>query len=150
MNRCTTKAQAGERGSATVEFTALTLLLIIPVAYLLFTLLSVQHAAFAASSAARQGARIVAEARDEQRARLHVSAVGELTARELAIDDAAVSMQLQCEQTPCLTGGARIAVRATISMPLPLIPAMFAGVLPTHTQLTSTSIGVVNPYLERP
>lgn len=139
-----------ECGSATVEFTVLTVVLLIPVAYLFMTLLSIQHAAFAAASAARQGARIVAEARVENAARMHVAAIGELTAHELGLDANAVSMQLECEATPCLSGGERIVVQTTIDMPLPLIPVMFAPALPTHVSLNATSIGVVNPYLVRP
>lgn len=142
--------QVSERGSATVEFTVFTLILLIPIAYLFFTLLAIQQAAFASAAAARQGARIVAEARDENAARAQVAAIGELTATELGLESKAVAMQLECDATPCLQGGARIAVHTTIDLPLLFIPTLLSSHLASHVTLTSTSVGVVNPYLARP
>ncbi|MDO5727035.1 MAG: hypothetical protein Q4Q03_03825 [Bowdeniella nasicola] len=139
-----------ERGSATVEFTAVTLLVIIPLTYLFLTLLTIQQAAFATAGAARHGARVVAEARSDDGLQTHLEAIEQLTAAQLHLDAHAVQLQLQCETTPGVRGGARVEVNATVVQPLPLIPQLFAFAVPTSIDLHSRAVAIVNPYLARP
>ncbi|MDO5700893.1 MAG: pilus assembly protein TadE [Bowdeniella nasicola] len=143
------QARDRERGSAVVEFVAVTVILLIPAAYAILTLFQIQSAHFAADGTAREAARIISEARDEGRARAHVAALARLSAYDLGLEPDAVRIRLTCEASPCLSAEALIDVEVVIERPLPLIPAFLASRLPASVRVGASAVGVVNPYLQR-
>lgn len=113
-------------GSALVEVTWLGLLLLIPLVYVVITLVTVQRSAFGATEASRSAGRAyilapdvpTAEQRAYQAAALAMSDQGvELDPRDLAI---------VCRPTPqsCLQPGSSVEVRIAIQVRLPLVPGM--------------------------
>ncbi|MDO4606577.1 MAG: hypothetical protein Q4B12_04580 [Bowdeniella nasicola] len=136
-------------GSAVVEYSALTLLLLVPGFYLILTLFMLQQASFAAEGAAREGARIYSEARVQAQAQAHMEALVQVAAADLNIDRNRIAVSTRCTETPCLTGEGLVIVGVTISQQLPLIPAFVHRFVPAEVAVSAESAAVVNPYLER-
>ncbi|PFG19190.1 pilus assembly protein [Serinibacter salmoneus] len=129
-------ASDGERGSALVEFLGVTVLLLVPLVYLVLTLVQLQAAAFAAEGAARDTGRILATGGGPER-------VGDLAAHnvELAFADhgfevdGASALQVQCEAS--CAPGEQVLVMVTTSVPLPFLPDGVTA-LPVHAESRST------------
>lgn len=136
-------------GSAVVEYSALTLLLLVPGFYLILTLFMLQQASFAAEGTAREGARIYSEARVQAQAQAHMEALVQVAAADLNIDRDRIAVSTRCTHTPCLTGEGLVIVGVTISQQLPLIPAFVHAYVPAEVAVSAESAAVVNPYLER-
>ncbi len=128
-----------ERGSATVEFVWLTILLLIPFVYVLIAVFDTQRASFAVSAASRSAARAYLQATDpatgEQQARI---------AARVALDDQDVdaNVVIRCEPDPsaCLQPGSSVRVIVSTVQPLPLTPSALGDQLggiavdSTHTE----------------
>ena len=132
--------EARERGTATIEFIWLTLLLLVPFVYILVAVFDTQRAAFGVSTASRSAARAFLQAPDagsgEQRAR---------AAARIALDDQgldAADIRLTCLPTPasCLQPGSSVRVVVRATQPLPLTPSSLGSQLggvtvdSTHTE----------------
>ena len=128
-----------ERGSATVEFVWLTILLLIPFVYVLIAVFDTQRASFAVSAASRSAARAYLQATDpatgEQQARI---------AARVALDDQDIdaNVVIRCEPGPsaCLQPGSSVRVIVSTVQPLPLTPSALGDQLggiavdSTHTE----------------
>jgi Flp pilus assembly protein TadG len=116
-------------GTATVEFVWLTILLLVPVVYVVIAVFDAQRAAFGVSTASRSAARAFIQAPDvgsgERRARI---------AARIALDDQALpeaSVQITCLPTPadCLTPGSSVRVSIRTTQALPLTPSALGSQL---------------------
>ena len=128
-----------ERGSATVEFVWLTILLLIPFFYVLIAVFDTQRASYAVSAASQSAARAYLQASDpatgEQQARV---------AARVALDDQDVDADvlISCEPGPsdCLQPGSSVRVIVRTVQPLPLTPSALGDQLggiavdSTHTE----------------
>lgn len=111
-----------ERGSASVEFVWVTLLLLVPFVYILLAVFDVQRAAYAVSVASKSAARAYLLAPDvatgEQRARL---------AARVALQDQRVDADVTIRCLPsaadCLQPGSSVQVTVRAVQPLPLTPS---------------------------
>lgn len=113
---------AGERGTATIEFVWLTILLLVPLVYVLVAVFDTQRAAYGVSTASRSAARAFLQSSDaasgEERAR---------RAARVALDDqglAAASVSIDCLPAPtsCFEAGSSVRVVVRATQPLPLTP----------------------------
>lgn len=136
-----------ERGSAVVEFIGVTVVLLIPLVYLVLTLGRVQAAMFAAEAAARESGRIVSQAEDlDDGIALARSAV------ELAFSDQGVAvdgddvLRLSCAEEPCLSRGAQIHVQVDATVRLPLLPDFLDGVVPLEIPVRAEHLAVVPEF----
>lgn len=136
-----------ERGSAVVEFVTVGVLMLVPVVYLVVAMASVQAAAFATESAAREAARIVVTDPDEQRsADLVVAAVG-WAFRDQGIDaDPRQAARISCSAAPCLTPGADVTVTVSVDVPLPGLPAGVSDVVPLVVPVSASHTQVVGEF----
>lgn len=127
-------------GNALVEFTYLSVLLMVPLVYVLVSAFLVQRAAFGTTEAARQAARAYARADDVATAEARANA-----AARLALKDQGVTMtrplQITCLGGDCLAPGSRVVVTVRYDVQLPLLGAVFGrgshGAVPvsaTHTE----------------
>ena len=120
-----------DEGSAVVEFVFLSLLLLIPVVYLVLTLAQVQASAFAAEAVARDVSRAAvvggvdalqdgaSYASAERAARERADAALAVTLADFGVDSANAHVDLTCSSTPCLRPGSDVAVTVTIDVRLP-------------------------------
>jgi hypothetical protein len=118
--------QCRDDGSALVEFVWLSVLLMIPLVYVVLSALSVQRAAFAVTSAAREGARAYATAGSDE--------VGETRAEQaiaLAMRDQGVTWSAEGRVVDCgdcsYAAGSTFTVRLTTKVALPFVPGWLCG-----------------------
>ncbi len=122
-----------ERGTALVEVTWLSILLLLPLVYVVLSVFEVQRSAFALSAATRAAGRAYtlapSQAEGEARAR---------AAAAVALEDQGASLkrgrlELSCEPDPrdCLSPGSVIHVRMVYPVALPLMPDALGGNTPS-------------------
>lgn len=132
----------GERGSAVVEFLGGTVVVLVPLVYLVLTLVQVQAAQFAVTGAARDAARLVATADRDLWGGLGAAAVELAFADQGIVVDGDDAVSFTCERT-CQPGEqVLVAVRAPVALPF----------LPTGRGFTATAEAwtTIDPYRERP
>jgi len=135
-----TRRRTDEGGTATIEFVWLSLLLLVPLVYILVAVFDTQRAAYGVSTASRSAARAFLQSPDvasgEQRARV---------AARVALDDQgldAASVRVTCLPTPraCFEPGSSVQVVVRATQPLPLTPSVLRSRLggvtvdSTHTE----------------
>lgn len=147
-----------DAGSAVVEFLAVTLLLLVPVVYLVLVLGRLQGAAFAVDGAAREAARAVTTTQvtdtetDTETAASHaenraVAAVA-LALRDQGLDPdlAREGLTLTCSAAPCLTPGATVTASVHVDVPLPGVPGWLHGVVPLSVPVHATATAAVDEF----
>lgn len=130
----------GDEGNALVEFVYLSVLLMVPLVYVLISVFLVQRAAFGTTEAARQAARAFARADTVEEAEQRGAAASALALKDQGIADADAP-RFDCLGGPCLTPGGRVRVTITYRVRLPLLGAVFGhgagGTIPvtaSHTE----------------
>jgi hypothetical protein len=144
----TAPAPAHERGSAVVEFVAATLLLLVPVLYLVAVLGRVQAATFAAEGAAREAGRsfTTAPTVDGAAARAVASVRIALDDQGFRDVDAASALHLTCSSSPCLEPGSDVSVRIAFDVALPAVPAFVQSAVPLAIPVSATSVAPVDAF----
>ena len=134
-----------QAGSAVVEFVFLAVLMMVPLFYLVMVLARLQAGAYGVSAAAREAGRAYVTARVSAQApsRAHSAAV-------LAFADQGFehegSIEIGCDGTPCLRPAGRVQVTATVSVPMPLVPAFFSGIVPMRIPVSATHVATVDRF----
>lgn len=113
-----------DAGTAIIEFTVLGLLLLIPLVYVMLSVLAVQRAALGVTAAAREAARIYATAESGTRDE------AALAAASLALADQGLTwdpsgLMVACDG-PCASGGA-VEAQVDAQVNLPLLPRVLTG-----------------------
>jgi hypothetical protein len=116
-----------EAGSAIVELTWLGLLMLIPLVYVVISIVTVQRSAYGATEAARAAGRAFVLAPDVATASRRA-----YTAAEVAMADQGVTLRgdemvVHCSPTPqsCLQPGSTVRVEIHLDVRLPLVPSVF-------------------------
>ena len=147
--RCTAmlRQRHDERGSAIIEFVFLTIVVLIPLIYLVLTVGRIQSGTYAVAQAAREAGRafVTAEAGDNAEARAQAAA-------RIAFEDFGFGGQLaiSCDGSPCLRPEGRVTTRATVRVPLPLVPDFARAVVPLEVPVTNTSVSTVDRFRGAP
>lgn len=132
-----------EEGSAIVEFVFLTVVVLIPLVYLVLTVARVQAGTYAVTQAAREAGRayVTSEVQEYAPARAHAAA-------RIAFADFGFSgdLELGCDGSPCLRPEGRITARAVVHVPLPLVPDFARAVVPLEIPVSSTSVSTVDRF----
>lgn len=123
----------GEQGTALVEAVWLSILLLVPLVYVMTAVFDVQRSSYGLSGAARAAARAYAVAPDEASAphRARVAAEVALADQGVTLDQ--VRMRFLCRPDPedCLASGASIRAELRQQVRLPLVPDALGGGAPT-------------------
>jgi len=137
----------GDGGSALVEFLGISLVLLVPIVYLVLVLGRIQAATFAAEGAAREAARVYVAADDaEQGAVRAVTAVGIALVDQGFDDDPAGALDVRCSADPCLTPGAEVAATVQVRVPLPFVPTFVRDVVPLEVPVTAERVAPVDMF----
>ncbi|MEP7090583.1 MAG: hypothetical protein ABI776_10800 [Nocardioidaceae bacterium] len=122
-----------QRGTALIEVTWLSLLLLVPLLYIVLSVFEVQRSAFAVDAATRAAGRAytLAPSEGEAAARARAAASVALDDQGLALSRA--SMTLGCDPDPhaCLSAGSVVHVRLVYPVDLPLMPDALGGDTPS-------------------
>lgn len=108
-----------DRGSATVEFTWLTLLLLVPLVYVVIAVFETQRAAYGVASASEAAARAFIQADSVGAAESQARAAANLVLADHGVTRASVSTR--CDPA-CFEPGSSVVVVVRTSRRLPLAP----------------------------
>lgn len=117
-----------DRGSASVEFLSVGVLLLVPLVYLVLVLGQIQHAVLGVEGAARHAARAIAQA-DSHDAGLAAADRALLVATSdagLASDGVRVVVECAPDPGACDTARGTVTVQVDATVPLPLAPPFLA------------------------
>lgn len=110
-----------ERGSASLEFLGLGVVLLIPIAYGTVALVQLEQARLATDLGARNGARVLVTGSDAAAAlaEQHIA----LALHDHGIDPAAARIEIRCAPNPdCAVAGDTLTVTVRTEVPLPFVP----------------------------
>jgi hypothetical protein len=116
---------AADRGSASLEFLTVGMILLVPLVYLVLAMASIQAAALGIEGAARQAARVAVLQTDGAGA-ASVERTVRVVLADYGVDPGAASVAVDCS-AECDEPGARITVRVSAAVALPLVPQALAA-----------------------
>ena len=121
-----------EAGSALVEVVWLSVLLLVPLVYVLLAAFDVQRASYGVSGAARAAARAYSLAPDEASAPSRAHAAARVAMEDQRLDAAQVAFEVRCRPDPgnCLSPGSLIEVGLRYQVRLPLTPTALGAQTP--------------------
>lgn len=132
----------GERGSASLEFLTVGMLLLVPLVYLVLALAAIQGGALAVEGAARQAARVAVQAGDRASAEAAVERAVRVALADYGLDAGETSVTLDCQAADCEAPGSRIRVSVRANVGLPLVPEVLSldriGTVPLEASATQT------------
>ncbi len=122
----------GEAGTALVEVTWLSILLLVPLLYIVLAVFEVQRSAFAVTAAARSAGRAYTTAPSETAALEHARAAAAVALGDQNLDlvDGGIEMSCSPDPTACLTPGSVVRVHVSYPVPLPLTPTALGANTP--------------------
>jgi hypothetical protein len=137
-----------ERGSASIEFITVGLLLLVPTVYLVLALASIQSASFAVEGAARQASRVFVQASSVASGEAAAERAIAVTLADYGLDaqDAAVAITCRPDPADCLTRRGFVTVTISIVAPLPLFPAVLETDLPLGVPIDSVATEQVSRF----
>lgn len=122
-----------QRGSAIVEVTWLSILLLVPLLYVVLAVFEVQRSAFGVSAAARSAGRAYATAPTEAEGRVRAVLAARVALEDQGVDERSVDLEIACTPEPrnCLAPGAVIDVALSYQVVLPLMPSFLGDQTPS-------------------
>jgi len=136
------RTTAGERGSASLEFLTVGIILLVPLVYLVLALAAIQAGALGVEGAARQAARVAVSTTAEAGSDAAVARAVQVALADYGIDAAAASVTVHCDRAACGEAGARVSVSVAARVDLPLVPDFLAlsevGSVPVEASATQT------------
>jgi hypothetical protein len=131
-----------ERGSASLEFLTVGIVLLVPLVYLVLALAAIQAGALGVEGAARHAARVAVIAVDDGAPDAAVDRAVRVAFADYGIDPATAAVTLVCDRSDCREPGARVDVTIRARVALPLVPDFLAltaiGSVPVEAVATQT------------
>ena len=133
----------GEQGSAIVEFVFLTVVVLVPLIYLVLTVSRVQAGTYAVTQAAREAGRAFVTAEAGEYAHARADAAARITFADFGFDG---RLEVACDGSPCLRPEGRVTTRAEVVVPLPLVPDFARAVVPLQVPVSASSVSTVDRF----
>ncbi|SDS42183.1 hypothetical protein [Microterricola viridarii] len=113
-----------ERGSASLEFLTVGLILMVPLVYLVLAVSALQAGALAAEGAARQAARAFVQAANEEAGQAAAGRALAVTLADYGLPTETSTLEFDCGdgQPRCLVRGEVVTVSVRVTVALPLVP----------------------------
>jgi Flp pilus assembly protein TadG len=126
-------SRRSERGSALVEVTWLSMLLLLPLMYVVLAVFSVQRTAFGVNAATRAAGRAYTLAPSEAEGPARARAAAAVALDDQGVSSSRAELAMSCTPDPsnCLSPGSVIHVAITYQVPLPLVPEALGGNTPS-------------------
>ena len=120
-------SRSRETGSALVELTWLGLLMLIPLVYVVITIVTVQRSAYGASEAARAAGRAFVLAPDLATASHRAYDAAKVAMADQGVGLSGDELVVHCSPTPqsCLQPGSTVRVEIHLDVRLPFFPTVF-------------------------
>ncbi|MEO3938375.1 pilus assembly protein [Dermatophilaceae bacterium Soc4.6] len=139
---------AADEGRAIVEFIFVGVLLLVPLVYLVMVVGQLQAASFAVSAASREAGRAYTTSPSQEQAEPRARAAAALPLADFGFDSG-TDLQLVCDGSPCLRPEGRISVTSTVTVALPGVPDLLAGVLPVSIPVSATHVVTADRFAGR-
>ncbi len=137
--------QNAEQGSAVVEFTFLSLLLMVPLVYFIITMGALQSGSFAVVGAADQAAKVFVAQPDGAAARAAAEQAVLLALADHGHPAADARVETTCAPDDCMAAGTAVTVTVHLTVPLPFVP--FSDVLNLNAgQLSASATQLVGRF----
>lgn len=132
-----------------MEMVWLALILLVPLVYILFTLVVVQRSAYGVTEAARAAGRAYVLSPDPSTGRARAVAAARVAMRDQGISLPASDVRIICHPTPnaCLRPGSTVEVVIRYDAPLPVLPR-FLGHHPATITLSGRHVEPYGSYRE--
>jgi len=116
-----------ERGSGLVEMVWLSVLLLVPLLWIVLSVFEVQRGSFGVSGAARAAARAYALAPDDLTGERRARAVARRVLADQGLHEVPLDVTITCTPYPrrCHSGTSVVTVRVRSEVALPLLPDLF-------------------------
>ena len=139
---------ASDDGSASLEFIAVGLLLLVPLVYLVLSLSALQGAALAVDGAARQATRVFVQSDSVAEGTAAADRAIAITLDDYGLDAGAARVQISCRPKPgaCLTRQGYVTVSIGVTVPLPLTPPALSLNLPAGLPVQATATEQVSRF----
>lgn len=135
----------GERGSAVVEFVYLGVLMLVPLIYLVMMMSRLQAGAFATTQAAREAGRAFVTATSGETAEGRALAAARIAFLDQGFRDEG-RLTITCDALPCLRPEGRVETTASVSVPLPFVPAFARDLIPLEVPITARHLSTVDRF----
>src|SRR5699024_3165952 len=135
-----TTTEPPDSGTAVIEFIFASVVLLIPVIYLMLTLSQMQAASYATTSAAISASRIAA--RDANPSEARADAVAKIHSAAFGLDGSPSSITASCAG-PCGHAGSLVTARVETRVSLPGLPLIFGPDHAPHITLRASHTDVV-------
>lgn len=123
-----TQPTSGEAGTAVVEFIVVAVLLLVPLAYGIVSIMRVQAASEATVQAAREAGRAFVTADSPMQGRRRAEVAAQLAFADQGFEVPGTALHFDCAAEGCLTPGSAVTVHIDWRVPLPWMPAgLFAS-----------------------
>ena len=136
-----------DEGAAMVEFIVLAVTLAVPLCYLILAVFDVQRAAFGASAATREAARVFVRAPSTAEGEQRAQAAASITLADHGLELEPGDLTISCSTTPCLTPGATVRFSYRTTVTLPFLPGL-ASVDLASVPITAAHTQTVDEYSE--
>jgi Flp pilus assembly protein TadG len=115
---------ADDRGSASLEFLTVGLILLVPLVYLVLALGQIQHAVLGIEGASRHAARAIAQADTHEAGLAAADRAIQVAIADAGLEPDGVRVGIICAPSPeaCGTPRGTVTVQIDASVPLPLAP----------------------------
>ncbi|MFC5677804.1 hypothetical protein [Aeromicrobium endophyticum] len=129
-----------EEGTATIEFIWLSLLLLVPLVYVLVAVFDTQRAAYGVSTASRAAALAFLQSPDPASGEQRAKAAAGVALDDQGLDGASVRVSCLPSPADCFEPGSSVRVVVRATQPLPLTPSALGRQLggitvdSTHTE----------------
>lgn len=139
---------AGERGSASLEFITVGLILLVPLVYLVLAMAAIQGAAFAIEGGARQAVRVFVQAESEAEAGARAERAIQFALADAGLERIDPRVSVACSPKPraCLTRLGTVTVTVALTVPLPLVPPFLSLDVPLGVPLQATATEQVSRF----
>ncbi len=134
-------------GAAMVEFIVLAVALAVPLCYLVLAVFDVQRAAFGASAATREAARVFVRAPSTLEGERRATAAAGVTLADNGLVLEPGDLTISCSTTPCLTPGATVRFSYRTTVNLPFLPKFGSHEL-ASVPVTASHTQTVDQYSE--
>ena len=134
-----------QAGSAIVEFVFLAVLMMVPLFYLVMVLARLQAGAYAVSAASREAGRAYVTTQLASQAPMRAKSAAGLAFADQGFEGEG-RIEIACNGTPCLRPEGRVQITATVTVPMPLVPAFFSGIVPMRIPVSATHTATVERF----
>jgi hypothetical protein len=121
-------------------------LLLVPLAYVVVCIGSVQAGAYGVSAATREAGRAFVHAPVGEDPRAWAYTAAKLALADQGIELQPEQLQITCSADPCRTPGATVAVAIDLEVPLPLVPEVF-GSVPASIAVHGRHVEIVDRFV---